>query len=62
MTRDGDPAGNKERLRLPSAQAYLFQTQGTADETDDMLVQLGTPTAAVTVSRFVVFIRVTGCA
>ena len=33
-----------ERLRLPAAQAYLFQTQGTADPTDDMILQLGTPT------------------
>ena len=33
-----------ERLRLPSAQAYLFQTQGTDDLSDDVLVRLGTPT------------------
>jgi len=33
-----------ERLRLPAAQAYLFQTQGTPDPTDDMILQLGTPT------------------
>ena len=35
---------DNERLRLPAAQAYLFQTQGTADPTDDMLVALGSPT------------------
>ncbi|MFN2137334.1 MAG: hypothetical protein ACK2UK_15345, partial [Candidatus Promineifilaceae bacterium] len=33
-----------ERWRLPAGQAYLFQTQGTPDLTDDMLIQLGTPT------------------
>jgi hypothetical protein len=40
--RDNKPA--PERLRLPAAQAYLFQTQGTPDLSDDILVQLGTPT------------------
>ena len=35
---------SNERLRLPAAQAYLFQTQGTTDPTDDMLVALGSPT------------------
>ena len=38
--RDDD----NERLRLPAGQAYLFQTQGTDDPTDDMIVLLGTPT------------------
>ncbi len=33
-----------ERWRLPAAQAYLFQTQDTDDPTDDVLIQLGTPT------------------
>ncbi len=40
--RDNKP--EPERLRLPAAQAYLFQTQGTQDLSDDILVQLGTPT------------------
>ncbi len=40
--RDNKP--ESERLRLPAAQAYLFQTQGTPDLSDDILVQLGTPT------------------
>jgi hypothetical protein len=40
--RDNKPA--PERLRLPAAQAYLFQTQGTPDLSDDILIQLGTPT------------------
>ncbi len=36
---------SKERLRLPGAQAYLFQRQGTLeDPTDDVLIRLGTPT------------------
>ncbi len=35
---------NPERLRLPAAQAYLFQTQGTDDLSDDVLIKLGTPT------------------
>ncbi len=34
---------NNERIRLPAAQAYLFQTQETADPTDDMLLGLGSP-------------------
>ncbi|HSJ58270.1 MAG TPA: VCBS repeat-containing protein, partial [Anaerolineae bacterium] len=33
-----------EHLRLPNAGVYLFQTQGTADPTDDVLVSLGSPT------------------
>ena len=40
--RDNKP--EPERLRLPAAQAYLFQTQGTQDLSDDILVKLGTPT------------------
>jgi hypothetical protein len=40
--RDNKP--EPERLRLPAAQAYLFQTQGTPDLSDDILVRLGTPT------------------
>ena len=41
-----DEEGNpiSEKWRLPAAQAYLFQTQGTSDLTDDVLIQLGTPT------------------
>ncbi len=35
---------DNERWRLPAAQAYLLQSQGTADLTDDVLIQLGTPT------------------
>ncbi len=43
--RDGRPGDNyKDRLRLPAAQAYLIQSQGTPDETDDMIIQLGSPT------------------
>ncbi|MDX1416632.1 MAG: FG-GAP-like repeat-containing protein, partial [Candidatus Promineifilaceae bacterium] len=40
--RDNKP--EPERLRLPAAQAYLFQSQGTPDLSDDILIQLGTPT------------------
>ncbi len=39
-----DDKTEPERLRLPDAQAYLFQTQGTNDPSDDILVRLGTPT------------------
>ena len=35
---------NNERVRLPNAQVYLFQTQGTQDPTDDMVIKLGAPT------------------
>ncbi len=35
---------NNERWRLPAAQAYLFQQQDNSDPTDDVLIQLGTPT------------------
>ena len=31
-------------IRLPTAHVYLFQTQGTADPTDDGLIALGSPT------------------
>jgi hypothetical protein len=44
VTVDEDGNQSSERWRLPSAQAYLYQTQGTSDLTDDILVQLGTPT------------------
>ena len=38
-------AATNERLRLPGAQAYLFQRQGTLDDpSDDVLIRLGTPT------------------
>ena len=33
-----------EIIRLPTAQVYLFQTQGTDDPTDDLLLSLGSPT------------------
>jgi hypothetical protein len=39
-----DGSQTDTRWRLPAAQAYLFQSQGTPDLTDDMLIQLGTPT------------------
>jgi hypothetical protein len=41
---DEDGNQSDERWRLPAAQAYLFQKQGTPDLTDDVLIQLGTPT------------------
>jgi hypothetical protein len=34
----------KEIIRLPTARVYLFQTQGNADPTDDVLLALGSPT------------------
>ena len=38
-------AASGERIRLPNAQVYLIQTQGTpTDLSDDMVVYLGTPT------------------
>lgn len=33
-----------DRIRLPTAQAYLTQTQGNDDPTDDVLIALGSPT------------------
>ncbi|MBW7882054.1 MAG: VCBS repeat-containing protein [Caldilineaceae bacterium] len=39
--RESSAAGT--RLRLPNAQVYLFQAQGTADPTDDVLISLGSP-------------------
>ena len=33
-----------EVIRLPTARVYLFQTQDTADPTDDLLLALGSPT------------------
>ncbi|MFZ4656071.1 MAG: FG-GAP repeat domain-containing protein [Caldilineaceae bacterium] len=35
----------RERTRHPNAQVFLYQTQNTADSTDDLVVPLGSPTA-----------------
>ena len=43
--RNFDLRSQGDRVRLPTAQVYLFQTQDTADLTDDVLVALGSPTA-----------------